>query len=45
MLEEHGWCVEPWSCFLRGVTRVCVTLEQILLSHKLLQSCVRVENL
>lgn len=43
--EEHRWCVEPWSCFLRAVTRVCVTLEQILLSYKLLKSCVRVANL
>lgn len=39
------WNRLRWSWFLRGVTTVCVTLEQILLSYKLLKSHVRVENL
>lgn len=39
------WNGLPWSWFLRGMTRVCVTLEQILPSYKLLKSHVRVEDL
>lgn len=39
------WNGLRWSWFLRGMTKVCVTPEQILLSYKLLKSHIRVENL